>query len=85
MQVHAIEPSDHSDWVSIHNRLPNKKAYARARCSPTYILLSEIVNKIITSAIAAAMILNNDITLILLFYFKLLISVLLNTEGPQEI
>ena len=56
LQVHAIGPSDHSDWVSIH-RLSNKKAYTeRVDCSPTDILLSEIVNKFITSAILAAMI-----------------------------
>ena len=56
LQVHAIGPSDHSDWVSIH-RLSNKKAYTeRVDCSPTDILLSEIVNKFITLAILAAMI-----------------------------
>ena len=44
--------SDHSDWVSI-NRLSDKKAYTE-RVLPTYIFLSEIVNKFITSAISAA-------------------------------
>ena len=52
----TIGPSDHSDWVSIH-RLSNKKAYTeRVDCSPTDILLSEIVNKLIASAILAVMI-----------------------------
>ena len=56
MQVHAIGPSDHSDWGSRHI-LSNKKAYTeRVDCSPADILLSEIVNKFITSAILAAMI-----------------------------
>ena len=51
MQVHAIGPSDHSDWVSMQ-RLSNKKAYTeRADCFPTDILLSKIVNKFMTSAI----------------------------------
>ena len=53
MQDHAIGPSDHSDWVNI-NRLSNKKAYLeRGYCFATDILLSEIVNKFITSAILA--------------------------------
>ena len=56
VDVHAFGPSDHSDWVSI-NRLSNKKAYTeRVECSHTYIMLSEIVNKFITSAILAAII-----------------------------
>ena len=51
-----IASSAQSDWVSIR-RLSNKKAYIeRVDCSPTDILLSEIVNKFITSAILAAMI-----------------------------
>ena len=45
-------PSDQSDWVSI-NRLSDKKAYTE-RVLPTYIFLSEILNKFITSAILAA-------------------------------
>ena len=56
LQAHATGHSDHSDRVSIH-RLPNKKAYAEGvYCSPTVILLAEIVNQFITSAILAAMI-----------------------------
>ena len=56
LQAHAIGHSDHSDRVSIH-RLPNKKAYTeRVDCSPTDILLAEIVNQFISSAILAAMI-----------------------------
>ena len=54
--VPAIGPTDHSDWVGIH-RLSNKKTYTeRADCSPTYMLLSEIVNKFAISAILASMI-----------------------------
>ena len=52
--IHGIGPSDHSDWVSI-NRLLNKKDYTD-RVRPTDILLSEIVNKFITSTTLAAMI-----------------------------
>ena len=54
----CVGPSDHSDWVSIH-KLSNylSKPYTEiADCSPTYILLSEIVNKFITSVILAAVI-----------------------------
>ena len=50
LQVHAIGPSDHSDKFS------NKVYTERVDCSPTYILLYEIVNKCITSAMLAAMI-----------------------------
>ena len=51
LQVQAIGPSDYSDWVSIH-RLSNSKAYTqRVDCSLTYILLSEIVIKFVTSAV----------------------------------
>ena len=46
-------PSGHSDWVSI-NRMSNKKTYTERVPHPTYILLSEIVNKFITSAVLAA-------------------------------
>ena len=54
--VPAIGPTDHSDWVGRH-RLSNKKTYTeRADCSPTYMLLSEIVNKFVIPAILAAMI-----------------------------
>ena len=52
LQVHATRPSDHSDWVSI-NRLSNKKVYTE-RVFPPNILLSEIVNEFITSAVLAA-------------------------------
>ena len=56
LQVHTIGPLDHSDLVSIH-RLSKKKACTeKVDCFPTDILLSEIVNKFITSAILAAMI-----------------------------
>ena len=56
MQVHAIGSSNYSDWVSIH-RLSNKKAYtARFDCFLTDILLSEIMNKFVTSAILAVII-----------------------------
>ena len=66
MLVHAIRPSDHSDWVSIH-RLSNRKVYTEGvDCSPTDILLSEIVNKFITSTVLAAMISSANIKI----YFK---------------
>ena len=56
MQVHAIGLSDHNNWVSIH-RLSNKKAYTeRVDYFPRDSMLSEIVNRFITSAILAAMI-----------------------------
>ena len=49
--VPAIGPTDHSDWVGIH-RLSNKKTYTER----ADMLLSEIVNKFVISAILAAMI-----------------------------
>ena len=52
LQFHATGPSDHSDLVSI-NRLSNKKAYTE-RGLPPNILLSEIKNEFITSAVLAA-------------------------------
>ena len=74
VQVDAIEPSDHNDWVSIHNRFSNKKAYTeRVDCSPVYIFLSEIVNKFLTSAILAAMIYSTNTKI----YFKRLFKYLL--------
>ena len=49
LQVHAIGPSDHSDWLSIH-RLSNKKGYTEiVDRFPTDILLSKIMNKFVTS------------------------------------
>lgn len=56
LQVHAIGgPLDHSDGVSTH-KLSNKKLCAeRVGCFPTDVLLSEIMNKFLTSAISAVM------------------------------
>ena len=49
--LQVIGPSDHSHWVSI-NRSSSKKAYTE-RVHTAGILLSEIVNKFIISAILA--------------------------------
>ena len=57
LQVHAIEPSDDSDWVWVYIdsqiRRPTQKKF---NVSHTDIFLSEIVKKFITSVIFAAMI-----------------------------
>ena len=57
MQVYAIgRPSDHGDEVNTHKLSHKKVSTERVNFSPRDILLSEIVNKFITSAILAAMI-----------------------------
>ena len=55
LKVHANSgPSDYSDGVSIH-KLSNKKVFIeKVDCFPIYILLFEIVNIFLISAILAA-------------------------------
>ena len=60
--------------MSIRNRLSNKKAYTeRVYRSPADILLSEIVNKFMTSAISVAMIYSANTKIYLKKMFKYLL------------
>ena len=56
LQVYAIGgPSDHSDRLSTHKFSYKKVCTERADCFSLFILLPEIVNTFLTSAILAAM------------------------------